>query len=200
MATRIVMSKLSPTMEEGRVLQWVKKEGDPVESGDVVVEVETDKANMEVEAVGSGILRKVLVPENATVPTGTILGVIAPEDEDISEILADAAAGAAAAAAPALEQPAAPAEPAHPEIVSPAPAEPASAPTPPQDGGTIKASPLARRIASDRGIALHQIRGTGPGGRIVKRDVEADRHGASFGTAGRAQPVAGGARYEDRRQ
>lgn len=173
MATRIVMSKLSPTMEEGRVLQWVKKEGDPVESGDVVVEVETDKANMEVEAVGSGILRKVLVPENATVPTGTLLGVIAPEDEDISEILADAAAGAAAAAAPALEQPAAPAEPAHPQIVPPAPAEPASAPTPPQDGGTIKASPLARRMASDRGIALHQIRGTGPGGRIVKRDVEA---------------------------
>jgi pyruvate dehydrogenase E2 component (dihydrolipoamide acetyltransferase) len=185
MATRIVMSKLSPTMEEGRVLQWVKKEGDTVESGDVVVEVETDKANMEVEAVGSGILKQILVAENATVPTGTILGVIAQEDEDISEILADATAGAAAAAAPASDRAAAPAEPAHPESASPEPAEPLPAPAPPQDGGTIKASPLARRMASDRGIALHQIRGTGPGGRIVKRDVEA----AAAGTVAAPAPL-----------
>ena len=81
MATRIVMSKLSPTMEEGKVLQWVKQEGDEVESGDVVVEVETDKANMEVEAVGSGILRKILIPQDTTVPTGTVLGVIDGVDE-----------------------------------------------------------------------------------------------------------------------
>jgi pyruvate dehydrogenase E2 component (dihydrolipoamide acetyltransferase) len=184
MATRIVMSKLSPTMEEGRVLQWVKKEGDTVESGDVVVEVETDKANMEVEAVGSGILKKILVAKHATVPTGTILGVIAQEDEDISEILADATAGTEAAAAPASDRAAARVEPAQPESVSSAPAEPLPAPAPPQDGGTIKASPLARRMASDRGIALHQIRGTGPGGRIVKRDVEA----AAAGTVAAPAP------------
>jgi pyruvate dehydrogenase E2 component (dihydrolipoamide acetyltransferase) len=170
MATRIVMSKLSPTMEEGRVLQWVKKEGDTVESGDVVVEVETDKANMEVEAVGSGILKKILVPENATVPTGTILGVIALKDEDISDILADATAVATAATAPAPEQAAAPAEQEQTEKVSPALAEQVSAPAPPEDG-TIKASPLARRMASDRGIPLNRIRGSGPGGRIVKRDA-----------------------------
>lgn len=140
MATRIVMSKLSPTMEEGRVLQWVKQEGDQIEAGDVVVEVETDKANMEVEAVGSGILRKILIPQDATVPTGTVLGVIAAEDEDISGLLAAAATDDRHEMA--------------------------------EDGRRIKASPLARRMASDRGIALEGIRGSGPGGRIIKRDVE----------------------------
>jgi pyruvate dehydrogenase E2 component (dihydrolipoamide acetyltransferase) len=97
MATRIVMSKLSPTMEEGRVLRWVKSEGDTVDSGDVVVEVETDKATMEVEAMGSGLLRKILVGDGTTVPTGTVLGVIASEDEDISSILAEAESFATAA-------------------------------------------------------------------------------------------------------
>ncbi len=140
MATRIVMSKLSPTMEEGRVLQWVKQEGDYIEAGDVVLEVETDKANMEVEALGSGILRKILIPQDATVPTGTVLGVIAAEDEDISDLLA--------------------------ETTPTAPSEKV------EEGRRIKASPLARRLASDRGIALQAIRGSGPGGRITKRDVE----------------------------
>lgn len=163
MATRIVMSKLSPTMEEGRVLTWVKKEGDPVESGDVVVEVETDKATMEVEAMGSGVLRKILVAENSTVPTGTILGVVAAEDEDISELLAGSERAAAAEAAPDTEAPIPSAQSATTETIE--------APT--GDGGRVKASPLARRMADEKGIALDSVQGSGPGGRIIKRDIEA---------------------------
>jgi len=175
MASRIVMSKLSPTMEEGRVLKWVKQEGEPVESGDVVVEVETDKATMEVEAMGSGVLRKILIEEGATVPTGTTLGVVAAQDEDISAILEEsgsaepAVAPAAAPQAPAPGEPSAPAEP----------AEPAAAPSPAGDGGRIKASPLARRLADDRGVRLEDLRGSGPGGRIIKRDVEAAARGGA---------------------
>jgi pyruvate dehydrogenase E2 component (dihydrolipoamide acetyltransferase) len=176
MATRIVMSKLSPTMEEGRIIQWVKKEGDPVESGDVVVEVETDKATMEVEAMGSGVLRKILVEENATVPTGTLLAVVAAADEDISSILAEAEAavpstdgdGAATTAEPAATEPE-PAAATQPVAVS--------APEPvvesQHDGGRVKASPLARRIAQDSGVPLQSVQGTGTGGRIIKRDIEA---------------------------
>jgi pyruvate dehydrogenase E2 component (dihydrolipoamide acetyltransferase) len=164
MASRIVMSKLSPTMEEGRVLKWVKQEGDPVESGDVVVEVETDKATMEVEAMGSGVLRKILVTENATVPTGTLLGIVAGQDEDISAMLEESGTAAPAA------DPGAPG----PEPSAPAAATaPAAAPSPAGDGGRLKASPLARRMAEDRGIRLEGLRGTGPGGRIIKRDIEA---------------------------
>lgn len=182
MATRIVMSKLSPTMEEGRVLQWLKQEGDKVESGDVVVEVETDKANMEVEAMGSGVLRKILIPQDTTVPTGTVLGVIAGEDEDIADLLA--------AAGPTTTAPAA--EPAGPQEASEAEAAPIAQPVGTAAGGEaesaedgrIKASPLARRIASERGIALQRIRGSGPGGRIVKRDVEMAAQAAAVSGAG----------------
>ena len=167
MATRIVMSKLSPTMEEGRVLTWVKKEGDPVESGDVVVEVETDKATMEVESMGSGVLRKILVAENATVPTGTILGVVAAEDEDISELLAGSE-NATAGVAAATQVEAAAAE-VSPRIEAAIP----STEAPAGDGGRVKASPLARRMADEKGIALDSVRGSGPSGRIIKRDIEA---------------------------
>ncbi len=191
MATRIVMSKLSPTMEEGRVLRWLKKEGEPVESGDVVVEVETDKANMEVEAMGSGVLRSVLVAENETVPTGTVLGVIAGADEDISALLSESesttaatpaasvADAGAATAAPERPQADAPARPSSPrpavaaEPSAQTPPTPAPEKTPEQDGRKIKASPLARRMAAERGIQLDAVRGSGPGGRIIKRDIEA---------------------------
>ncbi len=175
MATKVVMAKLSPTMEEGRVLHWLKKEGDVVEVGDVVVEIETDKANMDVEALGSGVLRRVLVEEGATVPTGTLIGVIAAQDEEISEIIAAAAPAIAGDGTGAPEAQSG-AETAPPEAT---PAAPAAAPAAPlaaastTDGGRIKASPVARRIAEERGIDLRQISGSGPGGRIVKRDVEA---------------------------
>ncbi|MGD2155006.1 MAG: pyruvate dehydrogenase complex dihydrolipoamide acetyltransferase [Gemmatimonadales bacterium] len=181
MASRIVMSKLSPTMEEGRLLKWVKQEGDTVESGDVVVEVETDKATMEVEAMGSGVLRKILIEEGTTVPTGTTLGVVAAHDEDISAILEESGPAAPAAAPAAAPQAPAPGKP-------PAPAEPAAAPSPAGDGGRIKASPLARRLADDRGVRLEDLRGSGPGGRIIKRDVEAAAASAGVAPAAVAAP------------
>jgi pyruvate dehydrogenase E2 component (dihydrolipoamide acetyltransferase) len=166
-------------MEEGRVLQWMKNEGDPIEAGDVVVEVETDKANMEVEAVGSGILRKILVPQDATVPTGTVLGVIAAEEEDISDLLSSAEATAAATTTTES------ADTAEAEPVDSGVTEPATAATAddgaesPEEDRRIKASPLARRMASERGIALQHIRGSGPGGRIIKRDVEGAQAGGA---------------------
>ncbi len=187
MATRIVMSKLSPTMEEGRVLTWVKKEGDPVESGDVVVEVETDKATMEVESMGSGVLRKILVAENATVPTGTVLGVVAAEDEDISELLQASPAAEVGVAAAATTEASSDAE-------SPMPPTQAVAAetieTPAGDGDRVKASPLARRMASESGVALGSVRGSGPGGRIIKRDIEAAlRTGAPAAAAAAPVPI-----------
>ena len=181
MATRIVMSKLSPTMEEGRILRWVKKEGEPVEPGDVVVEIETDKATMEVEAMGSGILRKILVDENATVPTGTLLAVVAAEDEDISNILAATTASAATAKSAGRTAAAAESPPAA-MAAAVAPAQPAvetAAAAPGGDDGRVKASPLARRMARDSSIPLDAVHGSGPGGRIVKRDIEAAMRGAT---------------------
>lgn len=186
MATRIVMSKLSPTMEEGRVLQWVKSEGDPVESGDVVVEVETDKATMEVEAMGSGVLRKILVSANSTVPTGTVLGIVAAEDEDIAGLLEGADSSGVAAPEPAASAGAASAEDdseATPATASNIAVDTTAAPAPPapdRDGRKLKASPVARRMAADRGIRLEAIRGSGPGGRIIKRDIEAAASGAGL--------------------
>lgn len=184
MASRIVMSKLSPTMEEGRVLKWVKQEGDAVESGEVVVEVETDKATMEVESMGSGVLRKILVTEDTTVPTGTTLGIIAAEGEDISAVLQESSATAAQASEatqePAAEESEAAAEPRAEASREPAAARKSSttaAPSRAGDGGRVKASPLAKRMADDRGIRLEGLEGTGPGGRIVKRDIEAAASG-----------------------
>jgi pyruvate dehydrogenase E2 component (dihydrolipoamide acetyltransferase) len=153
-------------MEEGRVLQWLKKEGDAVESGDVVVEVETDKATMEVEAMGSGVLQKILVPANTTVPTGTVLGVVAAEDEDISDIIGQAGVTPAAARSDAGPE----ARPAAAAAVATAAAH---VPPAGQDGGRVKASPLARRMADESGIALSMLQGSGPGGRVIKRDIEA---------------------------
>lgn len=184
MATRVVMAKLSPTMEEGRVLGWMKKEGDRVEMGEPVVEVETDKANMEVQAMGAGVLRKIVVAEGETVPTGTLLGVVAEPDEDIEALLKDATAGDGAGRAPQPEEPAAEqeeaaatapseqaAEPAAPKAAEPeraaAPSAPAAAP-----GGRVRSSPLARRMAKEAGIELGDLSGSGPGGRVIKRDIE----------------------------
>ena len=159
MATKVVMEALSPTMEEGQVTRWLKGEGDNVSSGDTLAEVETDKAVMELVARGDGILRKIVVPEGKTVDVGSLVAIIAAESEDISAIAADVAPaaaetgssnGSAAAAAPA------PAPPATREATA----------------GRVKASPVARRIASDRGIDLAAVTGSGPGGRVIKRDVE----------------------------
>ena len=173
MITKVVLAKLSPTMEEGTIVKWSKAEGDAVKVGDVLAEIETDKANMEMEALGAGVLRKVLVPAGGKAPVGSLIGVIADPAEDIAPMLAEAAAAAPApaAAAPTVPAPApAPMPAATAPPVAPAPfpvAVPALAP-----GGRVKASPLARAMAAERNVPLGAIVGSGPGGRIVKRDVE----------------------------
>ena len=154
------MEALSPTMEEGKLLAWLKQEGDEVTNGDVLAEVETDKAVMELQARGAGVLRKILAPEGSTVEVGKIVAVIADADEDIEQLIAGA--DAALASAPAKPAPA-------PAPAAPKPAVPAPAAAP---GARVKASPLARRMAAERGVDLSHVQGSGPGGRIVMRDLE----------------------------
>jgi pyruvate dehydrogenase E2 component (dihydrolipoamide acetyltransferase) len=180
MITRVVMGKLSPTMEEGTVVRWSKQEGDAVKVGEVLAEIETDKANMEMEALGAGILKRILVPAGRKAPVGTLIGVIADPTEDISALLGEATLpDAPPVAAVPMPIPAAapPAASPAPVALSPAPvpAAPASvmaaaAPTS-ASGGRVKASPLARRLAAERQIPLSSIAGSGPGGRVIRRDV-----------------------------
>ncbi len=169
MATKVLMEALSPTMEEGKVLSWLKREGDAVSSGEVLAEVETDKAVMELQARGSGVLRKIVAGDGATVEVGSLVGIIADPDEDIERLLESAGT------APPAPQPAAePDAGAPPTTPTPVPQHtaPATSPTGPPSGGRIKASPLARRLAEERGLELSAVSGSGPGGRIIKRDVE----------------------------
>jgi pyruvate dehydrogenase E2 component (dihydrolipoamide acetyltransferase) len=174
MPTKIFMEALSPTMEEGRLVKWVKAEGAAVKAGDILAEVETDKAVMELVARGEGVLRKQLVAEGTTAAVGTLVGVIAAADEDVSALLSAGSGQPAAPAAPAaVAAPAAAApSPAVPPRMPAAPA-PVSAPAAPAaPAGRVIASPLARRIAGDSGVNLGTVQGSGPGGRIVKRDIE----------------------------
>jgi pyruvate dehydrogenase E2 component (dihydrolipoamide acetyltransferase) len=203
MATKILMEALSPTMEEGRVVKWVKNEGDQVKSGDVLAEVETDKAVMELVARGDGVLRKRLANEGDAAPVGTLLGVIAAPDEDIAAMVATAAPAQSEAPPQVEAKPAdaANATGAAKEFagVTSVPSAPqqsqGEASTPPQErerrgaqridsatrgggaaattaSGRPRSSPLARRLASERGVDLSTLQGSGPGGRIVKRDIE----------------------------
>jgi pyruvate dehydrogenase E2 component (dihydrolipoamide acetyltransferase) len=167
MITKVVLAKLSPTMEEGTIVKWTKNEGNAIKVGDVLAEIETDKANMEMEALGEGVLRKILVPAGGKAPVGTLIGVVAGADEDIAALLAEAPSGAPAAT-PAQVTSAKPAAPS-PSAQAPA-AAPADARAP--EAGRVKASPLARAMAAERQLPLASIAGTGPGGRVVKRDVE----------------------------
>ena len=160
MPTKVMMEALSPTMEEGRLVKWLKQVGDAVTSGDTLAEVETDKAIMELVARGDGVLRARLVEEGTTTPVGQLIGVIAGADEPI-----DALIGGAPPAPPA--PPAAAAAPAAP---SPTPSPtPTETPTPPSP--TPRSSPLARRIAAEQGIDLRAVAGSGPGGRVILRDL-----------------------------
>lgn len=220
MATKIVMAQLSPTMEEGKLVEWKVKEGDQVEAGDILAEVETDKANMDIEALRGGVVRALLVADGDVVAVGALIGVIADADEDISALLESAplpssapAAEEAAPVQPEARSEPAPAEPAPPE---PAPAEPAPAPTDaattnvqtPRASGRIKVSPVARRMAQAAGLDLAVMSGTGPGGRIIKGDVEAaiatgaTPAAVAAGTAAdapRAMAPVGTPRLEDQR-
>jgi len=165
MATKVMMEALSPTMEEGRLVKWVKNVGDVVKTGDTIGEVETDKAIMELVARGDGVLRAQLVTEGTTAPVGAVIGVIAAADEDIAALTGGAAPtpAAAAVAAPAAAAATADAEPSATRTAAPA----ADAPS-----GPVRSSPLARRMAAEKGVNIGAIHGSGPGGRVIRRDIE----------------------------
>ena len=179
MPISIKMPALSPTMEEGTLAKWLVKVGDKVASGDIMAEIETDKATMEFEAVDEGTITAIAVAEGTEgVKVGTIIATLAGEDEDASAVPAAAPAPAAKAAS---------AVPA-PVASAPAPA-PTAAPAPAASGDRVIASPLAKRIAAEKGIDLATIKGTGPGGRIVKADVEAPQP-AQAASAAASVPAA----------
>ncbi|PPB81313.1 pyruvate dehydrogenase E2 component (dihydrolipoamide acetyltransferase) [Albidovulum inexpectatum] len=167
MATEILMPALSPTMEEGTLAKWLVKEGDTVSSGDIIAEIETDKATMEFEAVDEGVIGKILVPEGTSgVKVNTPIAILVEEGESIDDIdISKPATTPEPASEPAQAPAGASTQPAKTD--SPAPAAPVA------DGQRIFASPLARRIAREKGIDLTTIKGSGPHGRIVKADVEA---------------------------
>jgi pyruvate dehydrogenase E2 component (dihydrolipoamide acetyltransferase) len=197
MPINILMPALSPTMEKGNLAKWLKREGDKVKSGDVIAEIETDKATMEVEAVDEGTIARIVVPEGTQdVAVNDVIAVLAGEGEDVKAAGASAGAakpGAVPAPKPATA-PAAAAAPAAAPAPKPvaAPAPPAAAsPAPQANGhGRIFSSPLARRLAKDAGIELGRIAGTGPHGRVIARDVEEARSGKGL-KAPAAAPGAG---------
>ena len=188
MPINILMPALSPTMEKGNLAKWLKKEGDKVKSGDVIAEIETDKATMEVEAVDEGTIAKIIVPEGTQdVPVNDVIAVLAGDGEDVKAAGASAGgAKPAAASAPAKAEAPAPKPAAAPApVAAPAP-KPAAAPAPVATAspaaqanghGRIFSSPLARRLAKEAGIELGRVTGTGPHGRVIARDVEEAKSG-----------------------
>ncbi|WP_029008168.1 pyruvate dehydrogenase complex dihydrolipoamide acetyltransferase [Azospirillum halopraeferens] len=189
MTIPILMPALSPTMTEGNLAKWLKKEGDEVKAGDVLAEIETDKATMEVEAVDEGRLGKILVEGGSQgVAVNTPIAILLEEGEDESALSA-AASGGAASAAPAAPAPQAAPAPAPAEAPKAAAAPAAASASAP--GGRVFASPLARRLAGQAGLDLAAIKGTGPNGRIVKADVEAAK--AAPRPAAAAAPAAASA-------
>jgi pyruvate dehydrogenase E2 component (dihydrolipoamide acetyltransferase) len=229
--TKVVMPKLSDAMESGKIIKWLKKEGDRIQGGDILAEVETDKADVEMEAFGAGVLRKILVPAGEQAPIGTLIGVIAEPGDDITALVASAPGGGAGAGSgaqktPLRPEPAPAPPPGAASAATPAPRQPAmtpsASPTPavrpaamvgaPAVGhaglapaqaaanaglaalsaGRVKASPLAKKIAAQTGVDLRLIQGSGPGGRIIRRDVE----GAGV-AALPAASTASGAEFED---
>ena len=185
MPINILMPALSPTMEKGNLAKWLKKEGDKVKSGDVIAEIETDKATMEVEAVDEGTIAKILVPEGTQdVPVNNVIAVLAGDGEDVKAAEAGAAsAPAAKPEAPKSETPkaAAPAAAAAPAPAASAPKAPAPAPQAAapaaSNGARVFSSPLARRLAKEAGIDLSRVTGTGPHGRVVARDIDEAKSG-----------------------
>ena len=195
MPTNILMPALSPTMEKGNLAKWLKKEGDQVRSGDVIAEIETDKATMEVEAADEGTLAKIVVPEGTQdVAVNSVIAVLAAEGEDVKA----AAAGAAKAPPPKpaeAPKPAAKPEPAKPAPVAPpAPAPKAEAPAtaPRPAGARTFSSPLARRLAKEANVDLARVSGSGPHGRVIARDIEAAKSGQGL-RAPAATPTAAAA-------
>ena len=200
MPTNILMPALSPTMEKGNLAKWLKKEGDKVKSGDIIAEIETDKATMEYEAVDEGTIAKIVVPEGTQdVAVNAVIAVLAGEGEDVK-----AAASSAATASAAPEKKAEAKSEAKPEAKQPpkaeapkAPAQPAAAAKPaeaaPEQGARVFASPLAKRLAKDAGVDLSRVEGSGPHGRVIARDVEAAKSGKGLRAPGAAPAAAAGA-------
>ena len=179
MVTKVHMEALSPTMEEGQLVQWLKSEGDEISSGDILAEIETDKATMELVARGDGILRKIFLDAGGVSVVGAVIAVIAAADEDISDIEGSSDGNGTQQAL--SEESSTGTEPVAPE-------EPEAAPTPAitadtQGTGSVKASPLARRLATEMGVDLLTIKGSGPGGRVVKRDLEGAKTAVSKAAA-----------------
>jgi pyruvate dehydrogenase E2 component (dihydrolipoamide acetyltransferase) len=216
--TKVVMPKLSEAMETGKVIKWLKKEGDRVQGGDILAEVETDKADVEMEAFGAGVLRKVLLGPGDRAAVGALIAVIAEPDDDISAVLREAPSPSAPAEAPpkpaamVSDRPAVAPQPRAEDFTTrerspaapsaPAPAAPGGGDAPPAapPGGRVKASPLARKIASQSGVDLRVVQGSGPGGRIVRRDVEAAAAApapAAPMAAARPSAANAGAEWED---
>lgn len=192
MPINITMPALSPTMEEGNLAKWLVKEGDKIKSGDVIAEIETDKATMEVEAVDEGTVAKIVIPAGTEgVKVNALIAVLAGEGEDVAAAASGAGAAPAPAAAPKAEAATAPSAPA----AAPAPASVAasavSAPAPAETNGhRTFASPLARRLAKDAGIDVAALAGSGPHGRVIKKDIEAAISGGTAKAAPSAAPAA----------
>ncbi|MBI5289891.1 MAG: 2-oxo acid dehydrogenase subunit E2 [Chloroflexi bacterium] len=198
MISEVVMPQMGADMVEGTIVRWLKNEGDPVERGEIIAEIETDKANVEIEAFESGVFRKAVAAEGDVIPVGGLIGIIAAANEDISkyETPATASVGEQPAAPTATTTPPSPVKTADARVGAPlaAPSGPpssrattAAAPPPAATNGRLRISPVARRMAEERGLDLNTIHGTGPDGRIIKRDIEsALTAGATAGTPQRA--------------
>ena len=202
--TKVVMPKLSEAMESGEIIKWLKKEGDRVQGGDILAEIETDKADVEMEAFGGGVLRKILAQAGEKAPVGALIGVIAEPSDDISALLAGAPAPAAApaaapgpSAAPVVAPAGAGTGAAVRAVTRPEPAPAAAVPAG-VTAGRVKASPLAKKIAAQSGVDLRLLQGTGPGGRIIRRDVEQASTRAGAAMPATAVPAVAGPEYEDR--
>ena len=178
MATQVVMPKLSPTMEEGQISRWLKKEGDAVAMGEPLAEIDTDKATMEMQALTNGVLRKILIHEGESAPLGQPIAIVGDANEDIASLLESSTQKASAAGTPPPSSPQAATE-SKPQQPEPAPAPAAPASDSRSNGRDDEAterlivSPLAARMAAEAGLDLRSLTGSGPGGRIVKRDIEA---------------------------
>jgi pyruvate dehydrogenase E2 component (dihydrolipoamide acetyltransferase) len=192
MATKIEMPKLSDTMDVGRIVKWLKKEGDKVAPGDILAEVETDKANMDMEAYDEGTLLKIVAQEGAKVPIGGIIAVLGNPGEDISSLVAEGGQSKASAAEPTEAKVAEASVGTSSDVRRQEAAtavEKQPTPNTEKDNGRLKASPLAKRLARERGIDLKSVSGSGTSGRIIKRDIETFisrgiKHGAPYVSSG----------------
>jgi pyruvate dehydrogenase E2 component (dihydrolipoamide acetyltransferase) len=181
MATKVIMPKLSPTMEEGQISRWLKKEGDKVSMGEPLAEIDTDKATMEMQALAAGVLRKILINEGQSAPLGQTIAVIGEPNEDIAALLSEAPAAAPKPAPEqqkqVQEQPAPAPAPQQPKAAAAVAGSTGDGRQPqaatPSDSVRLIVSPLAARMAAEAGLDVRSLQGSGPGGRIIKRDIEA---------------------------